>query len=568
MNQSIRILLALLLALTIGQTTLQAQRYTTTNNKAIKAFEKGQEALYQSHPNDAIRSFQQALQYDPNFIEANIILAEWYLDANQPQLAKQHYYAAVQTNPTYFTLAWLQLGQLELADNNYTKAQEAYTQFLNHDKKNPDRHPTAQLGLLNAQFRPQAIANPVPFQPQNLGPNINTPHDEYLPALTADGKTLIFTRRMPRKPTSTCSTPEEEDFYQSTLIDGTWSKATRMAEPVNSNDNEGAQCISQDGRIMIFTACERRDGAGRCDLYQCLWHGNQWSKPRNMGPAINTPSWESQPSLSLDGHTLYFVSDRKGGYGGTDIWKSTLRDGQWTTPVNLGPTINTPGNESCPFIHYDNLTLYFTSDGHVGMGGTDIYLTRLQDDNTWSTPQNLGYPINTQADESNLIVAPDGQTAIFSSDKINGYGRQDLFTFQLPEPTRPQPIEYHEEIAEANQLQVGESITLDNVFFQTGRYTLLESSLVELDKVVELLQSHPTMKIQLGGHTDNTGNPIDNQRLSEQRAKACHDYLIQRGINPTRLSYKGYGETNPIATNDTEQGRAQNRRTVFTITEK
>lgn len=561
-------LITLILLILLPITNVMGQHYTTTNNKAIKLFEKGQQALYQSHPTDAIHLFQQALQQDPNFVEANIILAEWYLDANNPDQAKQHYYAAVHTSPTFFTLAWLQLGQLELNQGNYTQAQANFQQFLQLDKKNPDRHQAAQFGLASAQFRIHALSNPVPFHPQNMGPNINTPYDEYLPALTADGQTLIFTRRMPRKPTSTCSTPEEEDFYQSTLTNGTWGPATRMTEPVNSTDNEGAQCISQDGRIMIFTACERRDGAGRCDLYQCLWHGNQWSKPRNLGPAINTPSWESQPSLSLDGHTLYFVSDRKGGYGGTDIWKSTLVEGQWTTPVNLGPTINTPGNESCPFIHYDDQTLYFTSDGHIGMGGTDIFLSRRNPDGTWATPQNLGHPINTPSDESNLIVSPDGLTAIFSSDKLSGHGRQDLFTFQLPEPLRPHPTTYKEEIAQANQLTVGQSITLQNVFFQTGKYTLLESSLVELDKVVELLNTHPTIKIELGGHTDNVGNPVDNQHLSEQRAKACYDYLIQRGIHPTRLSYHGYGEMQPIAPNDTPQGRAQNRRTVFTITAK
>lgn len=467
-----------------------------------------------------------------------------------------------------FAETYLTLGDYYLEQSRYNEAISQYEGFLRVDHKHKDWREDATKGIATAQFRINAMDHPVPFKPVNLGPNVNTPNDEYLPALTADGNTLVFTRRQPRRETTTARTSFEEDFYVSQRDSEGWGKAVRMQEPVNSNDNEGAATISKDGRIMIFTACEREDGAGRCDLYMCVWHGNRWGKPRNMGRSLNTGSWESQPSLSFDGTTLYFVSDRKGGYGGKDIWMSTFSEHGWSTPRNLGPAINTPGDEGSPFIHFDNQTLYFSSTGHIGMGGSDLFYSRRIDDTTWSTPVNLGYPINSDKDESNLIVSADGRTALFSSDKLQGYGRQDLYQFDLPVEARAQEVVYQEALAEEAQLQVGASITLQNVFFQTGKYSLYESSLVELDHVVELLNKYPAMRIELGGHTDNVGSAEANQRLSEQRAKAVYDYLVGRGIAAERLAFKGYGESQPVADNSTEEGRAQNRRTVFTILSK
>lgn len=274
--------------------------------------------------------------------------------------------------------------------------------------------------------------------------------------------------------------------------------------------------------------------------------------------------------IYIDGRTLYFVSDRKeGSQGGMDIWTSTLVEGRWTKPVNMGPGINTEGDEKSPFISFDNKTLYFSSNGRLGMGGMDLYFCRLSDQGTWGEPQNLGYPINTSGDESSLIVSPDGRTAIFSSDKFGGQGGLDLYTFELPVEAQPQAVEYHEEITEvAPTLEVGKEVPLPNVFFETGKYRLLELSIVELDKVVEMMRQNPSIHIELGGHTDNVGTEASNQTLSEQRAKAVYDYLVSHGVEQSRLSYKGYGSSRPVASNDTDEGRRENRRTVFTVTKK
>lgn len=628
-------------------TPARGQDYTTTNSKAIKLYERGQKALYQSNAGEAVRCFEQALEADPAFVECHLVLAEWYQDSRQPALAKEHYYAAVAVNANFFPAAWLELGELELAEGHLDKAIANYDAFLQRDKSHRDKQLKAEKGKETALFRRDALAHPVAFNPQNMGAAVNSAHDEYLPALTVDGQMLVFTRRLPRRATTTANTPEEEDFYVCRLSNGRWGAATRMAEPVNSNDNEGAQCISQDGRIMFFTACERQDGGGRCDLYMCVNKGGKWSKPRNLGPAVNTGAWESQPSFSIDGKTLYFVSDRKGGYGGMDIWKTVYEGGTWSAPVNLGPTVNTSGNEMTPFIHYDDQTLYFSSDGHAGMGGMDLFCSRRQGDGGWSQPENLGYPINTSGDESGLIVSADARTAIFATDRAGGYGKMDLYSFELPVAVAPQLTvcwkglvtnakngakvaadiqiidvstgkvvantssdatsgEYlvslpaghsyavhasakgylfysaHEELGDARQgadlqwesrqvdislnpIEAGERMTLNNVFFETGKYALLPSSEAELERVAELLQRNATLRVELGGHTDNVGRPEDNQRLSEQRAKAVYDYLIAKGIAANRLSYKGYGETQPVATNATEEGRAENRRTEMKI---
>lgn len=615
-------------------------------------FEKGQSALYQSNSSEAIHCFEKAIDLDSTFIEPNIMLAEWYLDTRKPMQAKKYYYAAVAINPAFFPQAWMELGKLELDEGNFEQAKANYQRFLQYDKRG-DHRTDALLGVKTADFRKYALAHPVPFNPENLGPNVNSVDDEYLPALTVDGGTLVFTRRFPRKPTTTATTAEEEDFYISQRTASGWSKAIRMAEPVNSNDNEGAQCVSQDGRVMFFTACGRRDGGGRCDIYMCTNKGDKWSRPRNLGPDVNSAAWESQPSFSIDGKTLYFSSDRKGGYGGKDIWKTVFMNGHWTAPENLGPTINTPGDESSPYIHYDDKTLYFSSNGHAGMGGLDLFLSHCTDTG-WETPTNLGYPINSTGDESGLIVAANGSTAIYASEREGGFGGQDLYAFELPvevraavtfnvkgcvydkksqqklkcfiqvfDVTREDRVKevaevssdavdgsymvslpnsgsyafqisadgylfYSEnfdfEVGNANApdgkaysfsrdialtpIEVGESIVLSNVFFAFGTSTLLEESRVDLDKVLDIMQKNPSLKVELAGHTDNIGKPADNQRLSEQRAKAVFDFLVGKGVASERLSYKGYGDTRPVADNNTEEGRAQNRRTTFTVVER
>lgn len=654
MKLKIYIMLLFLALLTV----VQGQEYSTQNKKAIKLYERAMETLYQGKNDAAINGLEQALKEDDGFLEAHLVLADLMSNIDLASMekngepsrhyrdeAKRHYRAVVESKRDFFAPAWVNLGKLELYDRNYDEAIKCFETYLELDKRESETELDAKRGLKIARFRKDALAHPVPFNPQNLGAAVNSRDDEYLPSLTADGQTLVFTRRFPRKATTTANTKEEEDLYVSTLNNGQWSHAERMPEPVNSTDNEGAQCISQDGRIMFYTACNRNDGGGRCDLYMCVNKSGRWSKPRNLGSAVNSGAWEGQPTFSIDGRTLYFVSNRKGGHGGMDIWKTTFDGGQWTAPENLGPEINTEFDEMSPFIHFDDHTLYFSSNRPEGMGGMDLFVAKRDDNGRWTQPTNLGYPINTEGDDNNLIVSADGRTAIFASQRDGGQGKMDLYSFELPVESRPtvaicfkgrvsnakdgQPVAsdiriidlangttvantssdgknglyivslpagkdyafhvtangflFHSQNVEKNNengneqwqpvtvdialhpIESGERIALRNVFFETGRWEILPESEYELAKVVDLLTKNPTLKIELGGHTDNVGRPEANQRLSEQRAKAVYDYLINKGIPSDRLSYKGYGETQPVATNDTDKGRRENRRTEIKV---
>ncbi|MBQ9418175.1 MAG: PD40 domain-containing protein [Bacteroidales bacterium] len=473
---------------------------------------------------------------------------------------------AVDIDPTYAE-AYLLLGNQHMALGQYRLAEEQYRHCLSLNPRSPRWRQEAEEGIRTAQWRQQAVDNPVPFRPVNLGPNINTAADEYMPALTADYRTLVFTRRSPRNVYTQRGLPQEEDFYLShyDTMELAWRPSTRMPEPLNSNGNEGAQTLSHDGRVVIFTACGRSKEPTGCDLYLSVLNGGKWSRPRNLGAPVNSVYWESFPSLSIDGQTLYFASNRPGGYGGTDIWCCTLEEGRWGEPRNLGPTINTRGNETAPYIHFDNRTLYFASDGHLGMGGSDLFLVRRTSDTTWGNPQNLGYPINTPGDENNLIVAPDGRTALFSSDRPDGYGQQDIYSFIMPAPARPEAITFIDPVRQAeNLLTLGDTVTLRNIFFHTASAELYETSLAELDRLAEALQRHPALRLEVGGHTDAVGSETDNQVLSERRAKAVYDYLVLRGVAADRLTYRGYGESQPVADNSTPEGRATNRRTTLT----
>ena len=428
-------------------------------------------------------------------------------------------------------------------------------------------------------------------------------------------------------------------------VDGKWQKRSNVGPPINTPANEGAQCISPDGQFLFYTLCNSPSGMGRCDIYFSFKEGNKWSTPKNVGPPINSKYWDSQPSLSSDGNTLYFVSNRPGGKGEKDIWSSTLtKEGYWGAPVNLGDSINTEYSDMSPFIHPDNKTLYFASEGHPGMGKHDIFYARMKKDGTFGKPVNIGYPINTSSDEFSLIVNSKGNLAYYaSSNRKEGFGNLDLYSFDLYEKARPTLVTYvkgkvfdvdtkkmldaklelldletskvvteiysnaitgeylvclpanknyafnasrngylfySENFSLINRknpeepflmdiplkpIKTGEKVVLKNIFFETGKYNLKDESRSELNKLGDFLIKNPKVKIEVSGHTDNVGDQKMNQTLSLNRAKSVYDFLITNGIAAERLTYKGFGETQPVDSNDAEKGRAANRRTEFKV---
>jgi outer membrane protein OmpA-like peptidoglycan-associated protein len=418
--------------------------------------------------------------------------------------------------------------------------------------------------------------------------------------------------------------------------------------PFNMTQNEGAPTITLDNKYMVFTRCEDvvapdMTAYYNCDLYFSEYKDGQWSSIQNLGKAINRDdTWESQASISADGKTLLFVSDRTGGYGSYDIYVS-VRDanGGWKRAENIGNVINTDKDEKTPFLHSDNKTLYYSSKGFIGLGGFDIYVSRLSNKGSWTKPVNIGYPINSEDDEVGLFVNTLGNKAYFATNHLSG--NWDICEFLLYEGARPQKvilvkgkvnnideetktmvemknlntkqvesievnkntgqystiidntnddylltvkqkgyayetkyIESKKLISENTQIlsdndfemkpvQTGETYQINDIYFATNSSELTSASKFVLDILIDFLRDNPNVTIEIQGHTDNIGNRRDNMLLSENRAKEVYNYLITNHIKESRLKYKGYADTKPIAENTTETGRAKNRRTVFVI---
>lgn len=620
-------------------------KYRSTDKAAIRHFEEGKKYYDSRDDVKAIRALEAAVARDSAFVEAWLILGQISIESRDLETARVQYRKAVSVDPSYMPGAHLMMGDLELHVGNYERAKSDFGNYLKYaGQSNPVKRTEAEKKVKQCSFALEAVKHPVPFQPVNAGSGVNSPENEYFPSLTVDQSEIIFTRDIRD---DRAQGGHQEDFYIARKKDTTWAAARNAGPPLNTGLNEGGPSISADGRVLFYTACDRPDGRGSCDIYlaQRMPDGN-WGKPINLGSPINTPAWESQPSFSSDGKTLYFI---RGSYNRErkrmmDIFVSTFQeDMTWSEPVKLTELLNTPGQEESVFIHPDNQTLYFASDGHPGMGGKDMFLSRRTADGEWGEPVNLGYPLNTQADENSLVVSSDGRKAWFASDRSGGYGKLDLYVFDLHTEARPLTVSYvkarvrdaatgdplsarfeivdvesgkvvvsnttdrkkgeflaclpagknymmnvqkegylfysdHFECSQANDKQqafeidirlqkpvAGEKVVLKNIFFDVNRFALKPESSSELERLVQFLRSQPQVRIEVGGHTDSTGDKKANQLLSENRARSVVDYLVSKGIPASRLSAKGYGDTKPVATNDTEAGRAANRRTEFTI---
>jgi outer membrane protein OmpA-like peptidoglycan-associated protein/tetratricopeptide (TPR) repeat protein len=585
-----------------------------------------------------IQTLQQAITIDNRFEDAYLSIGGIYNQLKNYPKAVEYYQKAKAIDSLYFLDFNLPYSISLAGIGNFAAALQAIDSFLTIPTLNETSRKSGEYRQHCYQFAlDYAVSHPASnnyqFKPVNLGDSINSAMSEYYPTISLDGNTLIFTRRV---------NDTNEDFYESTRSGGVWSQAHSLPGNINTNENEGAACISQDGQWLIFNGCQYPDGMGSCDLYISYLTADGWSAPENMGDSINSEFWDVAPSLSPDKRDLYFASNRPGGYGGSDIYVShRLLNGQWSAAENLGPTINTIGDEGTPFIHADNQTLYFNSTGHPGYGNNDLFLTRKQPDGTWGKPENLGYPINTIDDQGDVVIASDGRTAYYASDLGDSRGELDLYTFTLREDIRPAKtlwvkgkvfdrsthkglpssviltdlatravisnlqtdgtgnylitlpegkdyaftvkrrgyLFFSENFALSHDhgdtaytidiplqpLEANATMTLKNIFFDPNKYNLMPESDAELDQIVELMADNPTLKIQINGHTDNSGNAADNITLSENRARAVTTYLIARGIAATRLAAKGWGDTKPVADNSTPEGRARNRRTELTV---
>ena len=636
-----------------AQESLMPGEYTSTNKKAIKFYEEGKRYYDVRQDKRAEELLLKAIDEDKKFMEPHAILAVLCLEQNRLKDREVHLLAATKIAPRLYVENYFFLAETQFDLDKFEDAKMNYNTFLSFSRINPNEKEEAVFKLKCADFAMEAKKNPSPVKFSNMGAAINSPQNEYFPSMTADENYFLFTRHLP---CADCISKYQEDLFISKNLGGNWSES-KMIEELSSRGNEGAPSISADGNYMFITISQEIDGRymgglaqglGSCDIFYTQKVDGRWIKPVNLGSKVNSAMWESQPSFSSDGKTLYFVRgtpQRNGTIKGIDIYCSVIdKDGKFGQAVRLPSNINTSKDEQSVFIHPDNQTLYFSSEGHVGMGRADIFMSHKKADGSWGNPVNLGSPINSSDDENSLLVSASGRMAYFASDRDGGLGGLDLYQFEVPASMKPekityvkgkvfnaktnQPLEANFELVDlgtsvevtksysqrdgeflvtlnANKnylvnvnkdgflfysdnfslkdveadfnkpfllniplqpIDTGSVVELKNVFFEVNKWDLKPESKSELDKLVSFLMKNPSLRIELGGHTDNTGDKKANVTLSSNRAKAVYDYLITNGkIAATRLSFKGYGDSKPKAANDTAENKAKNRRTEFKV---
>lgn len=636
MNRALIFFILLFPAISFAQAGLD-----TKSKKAADLYMVADNFRVRGQYEQAINALTEAIQKDKKFTEAYYRLGIVYRSMKDYERAINNFKYALKLTEDIRKkkMIWFEMGDAYMASGQYKDAIAVLSEFVAAETQNKQRVSRANGLIQNAQFALTNQSAKSQYQPKPLNDTVNCFALQYFPVLTADQQELIFTRRRGARD------DDDEDMVISYKnAQGKWLPPQSISSNINTPENEGTCTISADGRKLIFTSCQN-GYSGNCDLFESIKTGSQWSKPVNLGPNVNSSEWESQPSLSADGRVLYFVSDRKGGFGRNDIWYATIGpNGKWTKARNLGDRVNTQYDERSPFIHVNGRTLYFATNGLVGFGGYDIFYTEKTDD-TWSAPVNMGSPINDFVDQYSLFITADGQKGYYSHEENlpNGHEKSVIVEIQIPEN---QIIKYKSnyikgivtdsktqenlkaqiELFDINKNEIvsfvesdsisgqylmvltqgseyalyinkkgylfkslnfnysevdhfeplvidvaldraikGGGSVLKNVFFDVDKYELKEKSFTELEKIVRFLTENPQINIEIGGHTDNTGNAAYNQQLSEKRAKSVYNYIIAKGISAKRLIASGFGSVKPVASNETDFGRQQNRRIEFTI---
>ncbi|MBR4349623.1 MAG: PD40 domain-containing protein, partial [Bacteroidales bacterium] len=446
-----------------------SQEYSSKNKKAIAAYELGLQNYQLLYYDKAETNLLTALKNDEYFVEAYYLLAGVY---NQMQdTARMLNTLRTCVNKCGGAHLWSRY-KLAYEEYNLGLYKDAFAN-LQHFKRANEMHTSSTLSKVEQMnfedlYQKTTVAlelqsKPVNFTPQNLGQNINTQYDDYHPSITVDDNTLIFTTNLPT------SNPriKQEDLFSAQKSNGQWNKSVPLTS-INTKTNEGAQSITADGKTMFFTICGAPNGRGSCDIYMSKKVGNNWIQPQNLGEPINSKYWESQPSCSADGRTLYFTSNRPDGFGKKDIYVSYLQEnGQWTKPANLGPEVNTKFDDESPYIHADGVTLYYATDGFPGMGKKDIYGTKKLDKTSWATPKNMGYPLNTNEDEAHLVINAEGTKGYFASNRYGGQGGFDIYDFTIDDSfiVKPEPVTYVQCIVyDANtKVKLGAKVILSDI---------------------------------------------------------------------------------------------------------
>jgi len=421
-----------------------------SNKKATKIFDEAVTNFSHMRFTTAYGLLKKVIDIEPDYVDAYFVMGLINIRKSQVNIAaaEKYFLQTIEICPSFDVYAYYYLGDIYYGKEKYEKAYEYLKEFLKDvEKIKSDKDYNRAVSMMDfARYYHDMMENPVPFAPRAVK-GISTKDDEYLPIISPDNELALFTRRLMVPPDKNDLVPKtklKERFVYSHRKNGSFDEGTLMPYPFNQSDNEGGATLTINNKELFYTVCNYKGGGNyfNCDIFYSQLDYGYWTDIEALGPAVNDPSsWDSQPTISSNGKTLFFVSDRPGGLGGYDIYKSARdENGEWSNAVNLGPQINSAGNEKSPFIHSDSQTLYFSSDGIMGMGGYDIFFSRLDENGVWSKPTNIGYPINSIDDDVGFFVSTDGRFGYFASNKYSGIGGWDLYSFELYEGARPEKV--------------------------------------------------------------------------------------------------------------------------------
>ena len=415
-------------------------------------YQEGEQALLKGDAKKAIKYFQKALEIQPKLYAANRALGASYELNEQYDKAVKEYEIIINNKPKFSRVLYYEIAQANFRIGNYNQALAYFMQFdslqaveINEFGFNGEKEKSFETEYIQKTARNINACKVAIDQSKyagittikNLGPKINSKSDEYFPYLMNNQSTLYYTSRPNRF--------EDENLFRSNITEKGWAQGQALTGIFNTGAHEGMSTFTKDGYKMYFTACNRRNVKGNCDIQVAHWKGDSIKTVETLKGYSNSGRWDSQASISCDGSIIYFASNREGGSGGTDIWYSQkLKDGTWSDAINAGNKVNTNLDEEAPFISNDGNALYFSSTGHLGLGEQDLFMSRLENDNTWSEPINLGAPINTGHRELGFFLSADGKTGYFSSNRPQGIGGMDIYKFELPTHLNSSPITYVE----------------------------------------------------------------------------------------------------------------------------
>ncbi len=401
-------------ALFIGVNNINSQSFelSTNNKKALKNYKAAESAFKSFEYASALDYLKKAVDKDDDFIEAWLLMGDVYTELKQAREAIHAFKQAVRIDSAFFPRANFFIGNLAFEVGDYKASSSYYQRYLQFTEEQEINRFLARKRIDRAKHADSILRNPLDITFINPGNTINTSSDEFINFVNESIDELVLTRKVKSGIDLQGRILFVESFFKSKADSTSWSLPELIQFDWLEGLNIGGMNLSVDGRKMYFTGCNWPTGFGSCDLYVSQRIGNVWELPVNLGSSVNSQWWDSQPVISADGNRIFFSSKRSGGLGGSDIWMAIkLENGKWSPPINLGESINTGGNEMAPFLHADGKTLYFSSDGHHGLGGADLFISRKDELGRWSKAKNLGYPVNSRFNDINLFMTLEGQIA-------------------------------------------------------------------------------------------------------------------------------------------------------------